>query len=107
MPGYGLTMKKFLEASAQAFSSREGYSFQYSWFFSISHEQIQRCNLGTLKEYEPSISTQDPENWDLSWIRLLKVGKLYGSSKLMIARDAYYVCKHSLMFYKWIEDTNS
>jgi hypothetical protein len=40
MPGYGLTMKKFLKASAQAFSSRDGYSFQYSWFFSISHEQI-------------------------------------------------------------------
>jgi len=91
MPSYGHTIKKFLQASAQAFSSSEGYSFQYSWFFSISHEQIQRWSPVTLKDYQTSVTIQDPDNWDPSWIRLLKVGKLYGSSTSMIARDAYYV----------------
>lgn len=92
MPGYGLTMKKFLTASTQAFSSSEGYSFRYTWFFSISHEQIQRWSQGNPQTYEPDEPITDPELRDMSWIRLLKVGKLYGSSKSMIARDAYYVC---------------
>ena len=95
MPGYGLTIKKFLKASTQSFSSREGYSFQYAWFFSISYEQIQRWSPETSEIYEPSETTTDPESWDGNFIRLLKVGRLYGSSKSMIARDAYYVCKPS------------
>jgi hypothetical protein len=45
--------------------------------------------------YEPSKIKPDSERWDESYIRLLKVGRFYGSSKSMIARDAYYVCKTS------------
>jgi hypothetical protein len=98
MPGNGLTVKNYLKASGQSFSSGEGYGFQYSWFVSISLEQLQNWSSGMPKVYVPKEPTVDQASWDGTWIHLLKIGKLYGSSKSMIAKDAYFVCKLPLTF---------